>query len=276
MSLSICIRLLLVDAMPPPMRMDEGNGQLKQQDNWYPTKYSHARDGRLVAGPSVPLGSRFVGGILADAYSAAISEWAEPPIIDLGCGPVPLYAAYRSIDANPVCVDWSSSTHETRHVDVMADLNNGSLEGVQDGLYGTALATDLLEHLWNPLRLVEEVERSLMPGGVFIIGVPFLYWIHEEPYDFHRYTEYRLRQLCEQGGLEVISIEPYGGPLEVINDILSKSLAGIPLLYSVHRSLANWIHRRRIGARYWSRFPLGYTVVARKPWPPVRPGVHYR
>lgn len=50
------------------------------------------------------------------------------------------------------------------------------------------LAVNLLEHLYNPLALMEWVCRGLPPGGCFIITTPFCYPFHPSPRDFWRFS----------------------------------------------------------------------------------------
>ncbi len=50
----------------------------------------------------------------------------------------------------------------------------------------------------------------LKPGGKLILTVPFLGRLHEEPFDYYRYTRYGLRHLLEKGGFEVVEIVPTG------------------------------------------------------------------
>ncbi|MGE4234263.1 MAG: hypothetical protein AB7F43_13120 [Bacteriovoracia bacterium] len=52
----------------------------------------------------------------------------------------------------------------------------------------TVLAFNLLEHLYDPLRVMEWVCKNLPPNGIFIILNPFLYPIHPSPNDYWRMT----------------------------------------------------------------------------------------
>ncbi len=54
---------------------------------------------------------------------------------------------------------------------------------------------EVLEHVSNPFLAVKEIERVLKPDGIFIGSTPFLFPLHDEPYDFFRYTKYGIRNL---------------------------------------------------------------------------------
>jgi len=44
-----------------------------------------------------------------------------------------------------------------------------------------------------------------------ILQVPFQWWLHEQPFDYYRYTSYGLKYLFEKAGFKVIEISPTGG-----------------------------------------------------------------
>ena len=74
----------------------------------------------------------------------------------------------------------------------------------------------MLEHLPEPLRVIEELGRVLKPGGTLWLSAPLFYAEHEKPYDFFRYTQFGLRRLLEAAGFEVVEIawlEGYFGTL---------------------------------------------------------------
>jgi SAM-dependent methyltransferase len=47
----------------------------------------------------------------------------------------------------------------------------------------------VLEHVLEPWTVVEELHRVLKPDGVVYSDVPFMYPVHEGPYDFMRFTD---------------------------------------------------------------------------------------
>jgi SAM-dependent methyltransferase len=144
---------------------------------------------------------------------------------------------------------------------------------LRGGVFDTVLLSDVLEHVPEPVSLLLEVARILSPGGRLILNVPFMYWLHEVPNDYFRYTEYGLTALAKRAGFEVLLLEPYGGALDVVADILGKVLLRIPLvgvptsllLQGTARTIArtSWGNRfRQSSSRTW---PLGYFMVAERP-----------
>ena len=244
---------------------------MKNQDQWRPTKFIQTRTGLRASRDQnrVGIGSRFIADIAASRYEQALQGHARGRLLDLGCGFVPLYAVYRDLVEDIVCVDWENTLHLNPHLDFTADLNETI--NLEDSSFDTIVLTDVLEHIAEPARLISEISRLLGPGAKLIAGVPFFYWLHEEPFDFYRYTEHALRRFCKGSGLNVVSLEPYGGLPEILTDLTSKGIQRLPrglrfLLRPIH-TLVTRIFWSTSLSGYLSRksartFPLGYVLIA--------------
>lgn len=80
-----------------------------------------------------------------------------------------------------------------------------------DATFDSVLLSQVLEHLPEPHAAVREIHRVLKPGGVLIGTVPFVFPIHADPWDFHRYTAAALERILVPFG--AVEIEPYGNAL---------------------------------------------------------------
>ena len=85
----------------------------------------------------------------------------------------------------------------------------------------------MLEHVSDPFTAYREIGRVLKPGGCAVVTTPFMYRIHEAPYDFFRYTPFSHRAMAEKAGLQVSEIRPRGGYLTVLLDYWTKGLGMI-------------------------------------------------
>ena len=137
---------------------------------------------------------------VARCYEENLPRFARGRLIDLGCGRVPLYHVYEPHITEHFCADWVNSTHPNEHLDVECDLT-APLPFATEG-FDTIVLSDVLEHIPEPTKLWEEMARLLRPGGRVIMNVPFLYWLHEQPFDFYRYSEHALRRFVRAAGLE--------------------------------------------------------------------------
>lgn len=58
------------------------------------------------------------------------------------------------------------------------------------------------------------------PDGRLLVTVPFVCELHEEPYDFYRYTNHGLRHLLEHAGFTGIEVRPLTGWYSTISQVL--------------------------------------------------------
>jgi len=80
----------------------------------------------------------------------------------------------------------------------------------RDGSFDTVLCLELLEHVPDPHRCLDEIARTLRPGGALLVTVPFVAALHALPYDYWRYTPAGLTALLARHGLEIESLVPRG------------------------------------------------------------------
>jgi SAM-dependent methyltransferase len=238
---------------------------------WRPSKFV-VRAGKLRASGDtreLSRSSRLIADLVAQAYDRAILEHARGRLLDMGCGKVPLYAAYRQRVSDVQCIDWANSLHGPEHLDKTCDLTQ--CIPYSDGEFDTIILSDVLEHLPEPAKCWHEMHRLLAPGGKVLLNVPFYYSIHEEPYDFYRYTEFALRRFADNAGFDVVELARLGGAVDVLADVVGKLLAGARLGHAAAllQSLAGALGKTRLGngarRRTAKRFPLGYFMVAWKP-----------
>lgn len=155
----------------------------------------------------------------------AIQSFAKGKLLDIGCGNKP----YQSIIENYVTayIGCDVIQSSAKKVDVICDATRIPLE---DDAFDTILSTQTLEHVENPQGLIYEAFRLLKVGGYFILSAPMYWPLHEEPYDFYRYTKHGLQYLFEQAGFSVIEIHANGGKW---------ATAGQALIHAVYPTLYN-------------------------------------
>lgn len=80
-----------------------------------------------------------------------------------------------------------------------------------DNHYDAVILSQVLEHVPNPTKALEEIYRILKPNGVLLLSVPLNTPLHGEPYHFFNFTHYGIQQLSMEIGYELIEVEKIGG-----------------------------------------------------------------
>ncbi len=87
--------------------------------------------------------------------------------------------------------------------DIQAGLGVDRVEDVTrmsfgDASFDVVLLSNVLEHVFEHRKAVDECYRVLSPGGTLVLVVPFLYPLHDVPGDYWRFTEFTLERLLER------------------------------------------------------------------------------
>ena len=77
--------------------------------------------------------------------------------------------------------------------------------GIADAAFEVVLCTEVLEHLPEPQKAIDEMFRVLKPGGELLLTTRFLFPIHDAPHDYFRYTKYGLRHLLRR--FEILELQ---------------------------------------------------------------------
>lgn len=246
---------------------------MKNIDQWKPTKYVQRRG--CLSGSRDPaqvhLSSRLITDRVAKAYEEILPTHACGDLLDLGCGQVPLYSAYEANVKSVTCVDWPGSPHDVGHADILCDVNEPL--PIESDLFDTVICSDVLEHLHSPSVTLAEISRVLRPGGKLILSVPFMYGLHEQPHDYHRYTRFAIENWCELHGLQSVQIQEVGGAGDVLCNVIAKLLSRIPIIGGLMSRVvqAAWSLLRSIGPirradqKTSGQFPIEYMAVLQKP-----------
>lgn len=92
-------------------------------------------------------------------------------------------------------------------VDVVCDAHYLPLE---DGFYDGVWIQAVLEHVVEPSKVADEIDRVLKIGGVVYAETPFMQQVHEGAYDFTRYTVLGHRYLFKK--FELLDMGGNKGP----------------------------------------------------------------
>ena len=203
----------------------------------------------------------------------AVQHYTRGDFLDLGCGNKPYESLYTPLSESQVGCDVIQS--DRNRVDVICPADKLAFP---DNSFDTVLCTQVLEHVYEHDEMIKEIWRVLKPGGHIILTVPFAWELHEEPYDFFRYTKHALKILFEKHGLEIDYIRPNGGKWAAVyqlrNNMLFSSFAKKTFasrlkkffyvkmkMISLRNLFAIWLDKKFRD----EVFTLNYIVVAHKP-----------
>jgi SAM-dependent methyltransferase len=86
--------------------------------------------------------------------------------------------------------------------------------------FDVVICSEVLEHVSSPLDVICEIHRVLRPEGTLLICVPFLGRMHNDPYDYGRYTDHYWRENLLKIGFADVVIEKQGLFWGVLIDML--------------------------------------------------------
>jgi len=187
-------------------------------------------------------------------------------VLDLGSGEQPFAPVVKASTAQYFGIDVTVS--DDKKPDVCGD--SLSLP-FKDCAFDAILCTQVLEHVRGPFVLFQEVVRVLKDNGFLIMTAPQAWPLHEEPYDFFRYTKYGLAELAESNGLKVIKLEERGGGIAAIGQLTAavlydtlgnRRITRVPMKIALAPMLS--LCRVLDKIFYYPKFTLGYLLVAQK------------
>ncbi|WP_157351416.1 class I SAM-dependent methyltransferase [Aliarcobacter butzleri] len=210
---------------------------------------------------------------ISDKWLESYSKYYKGTLVDLGCGEAPHKNYFLRYADKYVGVDWTNTLHNSK-ADIVSNLNV-KIE-LEDNYADTIVSLSVMEHLCEPQTFLNESYRILKKDGTIILGVPWMWWIHEAPHDYFRYTPYGLKYMFKKAGYKDIHIQPTTGFFTMwflkMNYFSLKWVKGskirktftkaflIPFWYTSQK-LAPWLDSLHRG---WSLESAGFFVVAKK------------
>jgi SAM-dependent methyltransferase len=134
---------------------------------------------------------------------------AHGELLDMGCGRKPFAPLFEGRISRYWGTDLSVSPYLGHaRLDAFA---RAEAQPFRDASFDTVMGLSMLTYLPEPVRMLHEARRLLRPGGVLILEFTQMVPLHDEPYDFFRFTRYGAEYLLQQSGFEAVEYIPIGG-----------------------------------------------------------------
>lgn len=189
--------------------------------------------------------------------------------LDQGGWGLNLGAGFTRIHSRMVTIDMINS----ENIDIVIE---GSVLPLKDGSLDVVVAQEVLEHIADFQGTINEVHRSLRPGGVFYCQVPFQIGKHHGPMDYWRFSRDGLVYLFENEEWTIDELEISLGHgtgfyrIAVEYGAVTLSALWAPLYLPAKTFFAvalipfRWLDVLTPRSHEADRIAAGYLVVARK------------
>ncbi len=148
-------------------------------------------------------------------------------------------------------------------VDIVADAQK--LPFINDSFDGVVCEV-VLEHVAQPLAVIDEINRVLKPGGCAFLLVPFLFPFHGHPADYRRWSKQGLQE--EFNSFSETEVGLHAGPTSALINILTEWLyvaSGLtfPRGYTLIKGAATALSFPAKFLDYWiNRMPEAHRLAA--------------
>lgn len=126
-----------------------------------------------------------------------------------------------------------------------------------DASFDAVISDQVIEHLENPIKAVDESFRVLKPGGVAIHTTCFINYHHPSPKDYWRFSPDALLYLCRDFSA-VLQCEGWGNRLAILWCFVGDRFRAIEIPQS-RWSIRNWLATYNEG-----RYAISTWIIARK------------
>ena len=118
-------------------------------------------------------------------------------VLDVGCGQSPYQYLIEKYSSNYTGIDIVDADKFDYKNNQMLPFNGEDIP-FESETFDSLICTEVLEHVFNYQKLVDEMHRVLKPGAYAFLTVPWSARFHYIPYDFFRFTPSSLKKIFSQ------------------------------------------------------------------------------
>jgi|WetSurMetagenome_2_1015567.scaffolds.fasta_scaffold30568_3 ubiquinone/menaquinone biosynthesis C-methylase UbiE len=204
-------------------------------------------------------------------------------ILDYGAGKSPYknlfknkFSIYKTADYFDTMIEYNIES-----CDYLIDTQQKT--DIEENSFDIVLFTEVMEHIYEPEKALNEINRILKPNGYLLGSVPFVQDEHVMPYDFYRYTSVSLNKMFKESGFEVIRFDYLGDCISAFSTLFYHNLRFIKKiffkikLYPVGLFIFNLLRFPEFilyilylikfdlfSNKYFKSYPLGFSFLLKK------------
>ncbi len=144
---------------------------------------------------------------IVNIINSDIKIGSEDIIFDYGCG----YSPYEKLFIKYNCRYIKSDITDEADYKIKADENIP----VSDGYANGVASFQVLEHVWNVNKYLENCYKILKKDGWLILSTHGVWPYHPHPTDYRRWTKEGLIKEVESSGFKIKKVYPLMGPLSL-------------------------------------------------------------
>lgn len=183
--------------------------------------------------------------------------YAKGTLLDIGSGLAPYKPFFKNVKKY---IKMDNFNYPGAKPDIIGDALKVPMK---DKSIDSVFSSQVLEHVPNPQKMIDEIYRILKKDGICILTTHMAQVLHGEPHDYFRFTEYGLRELFKK--FKHIEIKPNGGALLAIFQFFIFAVdEKFPLISKPFITILNIIIKRLDKIFFDKRFTINYLVYAVK------------
>lgn len=143
-----------------------------------------------------PVLERYVKGKVLDVGGAAFFYTAQKKEFP--------FTTWTTIDPEPE----GETIKDERYRYIQGD---GCNMPFKDSSFDTVINMHVLEHVFEPNKMIAEIHRVLKMGGHAIFLIPCSANLHMAPFHYYNYTQFWIRRVMKDSNLQIVFFKPVGG-----------------------------------------------------------------
>jgi SAM-dependent methyltransferase len=153
----------------------------------------------------------FARDLRSRALFTALREHCSGNVLDVGGSDFYGNAIRRGVRFDTWTILEPVDLPEVTEPRVRAVRGDGCAMEFPDSSFDTVLNIQVLEHVFEPIKMVTEIGRVLRPGGMAIFLIPQTSTTHLAPHYYGNFSRYWIKDALERAGLELLEHRPLGG-----------------------------------------------------------------